>query len=196
MSTSNFLWLFGTAILHDLILFLIQKMTMQWPFRNQVFNHHDMSGKIKFSFHPRWHNHNIYSNTHHHRPPTGISIKRWFQLFSCPEQLNKVTLSLTNWLTVLLLLTLLSDPTDLWSLTHLIRVIRRHDLTEKDFRNISRFLENFQIFGKFPDFWKNFQIFGKLSDFQHHRRAFLETCGLRLDTWDTEYISDNWEQQY
>ena len=27
-------------------------------------------------------------------------------------------------------------------------------------------------------------------------RAIKETCDLRLDTWDTDYISDNWEQQY
>ena len=31
---------------------------------------------------------------------------------------------------------------------------------------------------------------------QHHQRAVLETCSLRLDTWDTNFISDNWEQQY
>ena len=30
---------------------------------------------------------------------------------------------------------------------------------------------------------------------QHHQRAVLETCDLRLDTWDTDYIADNWEQQ-
>ena len=28
------------------------------------------------------------------------------------------------------------------------------------------------------------------------QRAILETCDLRLDTWDTDYISDNCEQQY
>ena len=27
-------------------------------------------------------------------------------------------------------------------------------------------------------------------------RAILETCDLKLDTWDTDHISDNWEQQY
>ena len=31
---------------------------------------------------------------------------------------------------------------------------------------------------------------------EHPQRAILETCDLRLDTWDTDYISDNWEQQY
>ena len=32
-------------------------------------------------------------------------------------------------------------------------------------------------------FFKNFQIFWK-------------SCDLTLDTWDTDYIADNWEQQY
>ena len=31
---------------------------------------------------------------------------------------------------------------------------------------------------------------------EHTQRAILEICDLRLDTWDTDYISDNWEQQY
>ena len=44
-----------------------------------------------------------------------------------------------------------------------------------------RFSEQFQIFGNFLDFQKNFR--------------FLKS-DLRLDTWDTGYISDNWEQQY
>ena len=47
------------------------------------------------------------------------------------------------------------------------------------------FDDNFQIFIKWKclDFWKNFQIFWK-------------SCDLTLDTWDTDYIADNWEQQY
>ena len=31
---------------------------------------------------------------------------------------------------------------------------------------------------------------------EHPQRAILTICDLRLDTWDTDYISDNWEQQY
>ena len=31
---------------------------------------------------------------------------------------------------------------------------------------------------------------------EHPQIAFLETCDLRLDTWDTDNIPDNWEQQY
>ena len=38
----------------------------------------------------------------------------------------------TDWLRVLLLLALQSDPRDLWPLRHLIRVMGRHNLTEKD----------------------------------------------------------------
>ena len=42
-----------------------------------------------------------------------------------------MTLSLTDSLRVLLLLTLQSDPRDLRPLRHLIRVMKRHDQTEK-----------------------------------------------------------------
>ena len=31
---------------------------------------------------------------------------------------------------------------------------------------------------------------------EHPERAILEICDLRLDTWDTDYVSDNWKQQY
>ena len=54
-------------------------------------------------------------------------------IFSCPEQLNRWPChSLTDWLRVLLLLTLQSDPRDLRPLRYLIRVMKRHDLTLKD----------------------------------------------------------------
>ena len=46
-----------------------------------------------------------------------------------------VTNSLTHSLTVLLLLTLLSDPRDLWPLRYLFRVMRRHDMTKKHRKN-------------------------------------------------------------
>ena len=54
-------------------------------------------------------------------------------IFSCPEQLNRwlchsLTHSLTEWL---LILTVQSDPRDLWLLRNLIRVMRRRDLTKK-----------------------------------------------------------------
>ena len=43
---------------------------------------------------------------------------------------SKVTDSLTDSLSDFLILTLQSDPRDLWPLRHLIRVMRRHDLTK------------------------------------------------------------------
>ena len=43
---------------------------------------------------------------------------------------------------------------------------------------------------------KKFQSFGKFSDFLKVFRFFESFCDLRLDTWDTDYIFDNWEQQY
>ena len=48
--------------------------------------------------------------------------------FWCSSIGDLVTDSLTQWL---LILTLQSDPRDLWPLWHLIRVMRRHDLTKK-----------------------------------------------------------------
>ena len=58
----------------------------------------------------------------------------YLSFFSCPQQLNRwpchwLTDSVTDWLTVLLLLKLQSDPRDLWPLRHLIRVTRKHDVT-------------------------------------------------------------------
>ena len=62
------------------------------------------------------------------------------------------------------------------------------------------FDDNFQIFGKILDFWnfskiflknlrffENCQIFGKF-------QIFWKSCDLTLDTWDTDYFADNWEQ--
>ena len=53
--------------------------------------------------------------------------------FSCPEQLNRThCLSVRRApLTIRAFTTLQSDPRDLWPLGHLIRVMRRHDLTQK-----------------------------------------------------------------
>ena len=74
---------------------------------------------------------------------------------SCPQQLNRwpwhsLTESLTQWL---LILTLQSDPRDLWPLRHLIRVMRKHDLT-----NILtifwQFWQLFTCFDNFQQFWQ------------------------------------------
>ena len=95
-------------------------------------------------------------------------------VFSCPEQLNRWPChSLTHsqyfyfWHTK-------NDPRDLWPLRHLIRVMRRHELTEKDlptyrvfflqkspnFPNISKIFRkspNFPNISKFSDNLKNFR---------------------------------------
>ena len=52
-----------------------------------------------------------------------------YHFFSCPEQLNRWP---CHWVTHLLILTLRNNPRDFWPLRHLIRVMRRHDLTQKD----------------------------------------------------------------
>ena len=50
------------------------------------------------------------------------------------------------------------------------------------------------MFGKFSFFWEKKT---KTMTFREHpQRVTLKTCDLRLDTWDTDYISDNCEQQY
>ena len=57
-----------------------------------------------------------------------------------------------------------SNPRDLLPLRHLIRVLRRHDLTERDLPNFKN-LKNFQKNWKFPDFLKisrNFENFKKI----------------------------------
>ena len=62
-------------------------------------------------------------------------------VFSCPEQLNRwpchwlthsLTHSLSHWVTDFYFCHTKSNPRDLQPLRHLIRVMRRHDLTEKD----------------------------------------------------------------
>ena len=58
-------------------------------------------------------------------------------VFSCPEQLNRWPCPLVPWfvcltkLTIRVFTTLQSEPRELWPLRHLIRVMRRHDLTKK-----------------------------------------------------------------
>ena len=73
------------------------------------------------------------------------------------------------------------------------------------FKNFDNFLKILTIFTIFDTFltiftiltiFECFQIFGKFSDFWGVFRVFESFCDLRHDTWDTDYISDNWEQQY
>ena len=143
-------------------------------------------------------------------------LNRW----PCHSLSHSVTQWLSDSVSHFLFLTLKSDPRDLWPLRHLITVMRKHDLT--NFLTI--FDDNFwwQFWWQFfmtifydnfwwqflmiifdcsdwvteplliSDLWKNFRF----SENTMTLRLILETCDLRLDSWDTDYISDNWEQQY
>ena len=77
---------------------------------------------------------------------------------------------------------------NLWPLRHLIRVIRRHGLTDlqkkSDFWKIFGKFSDFQIFGRFSDFWKNFR---KISDFQKIFRFLgnFQIFGKFSDFWET-----------
>ena len=64
----------------------------------------------------------------------------------------------------LLILTLKSNPRDLWPLRHLIRVIRRHDLTQKDLPTLPTYLPTYIC----------------TSIREQPKGAILETC----DLWD------------
>ena len=75
-----------------------------------------------------------------------------------------VTNSLTDSLRVLLLLTLQSDPRDLRRLRHLIRVMKRHDLTEKDLPT------------NIPTQYTPTDLCTSISE--HPKGAILETCDL------------------
>ena len=58
---------------------------------------------------------------------------RLFSFFSCPQQLNRTHCLSLGWapLTIRVFTALQSDPRDLWPQRHLIRVMRRHDLTKE-----------------------------------------------------------------
>ena len=103
-------------------------------------------------------------------------------LFSCPEQLNRwpchwLTHSLTHSLRVLLLLTLQSDPRDLRRLRHLIRVMKRHDLTEKR--------PTYNIPTQYPPTYICTSIR------EHPKGAILETCDL-WDIWSEWWEDMTW----
>ena len=103
-----------------------------------------------------------------------------------------------------------SDPRDLWPLRHLIRVMRRHDLSNKKTMTMtmtktisktisehpqSTILESCDLWDLRPDWWDmtwpRQTMTMTMTIREHPQGANLETC----DLWDTEYISDNWEQQ-
>ena len=72
-----------------------------------------------------------------------------------------------------------SNPRDLWPLRHLFRVMRRHDMTKKNWqRQWQRQIQRQRQWQKQRHF--------------ENRRAILETC----DIWDTDYNSYNWEPEF
>ena len=75
-------------------------------------------------------------------------------------------------------------------------------LTLTMFDNVWQFFDIFDIFDNFDNFWQFWQFLTILTiltifdNFWGVFRVFESFCDLRHDTWDTDYISDNWEQQY
>ena len=59
-----------------------------------------------------------------------------------------------------------SNPRDLWPLRHLFRVMRRHDMTKKNYKD--KYIR------------------------EHPKGAIIGTC----DIWDTDYNSDKWEPEF
>ena len=56
--------------------------------------------------------------------------------------------------------------------------------------------DNVDNFDNFDHFWHFFTIFFTIFDiFFTIFDNFESFCDLKHDTWDTDYISDNWEQQ-
>ena len=99
--------------------------------------------------------------------------------------------------------TLQSDPRDLWPLRHLIRVMRRRDLTQKDLptyipTHLPTYLPTYLI-----THWATFDFLATGSRIfscyrcgnvrsQLGHKTILQTS----DIWDTDYNSDNWEPEF
>ena len=97
------------------------------------------------------------------------SCKKWC-FFSCLWQLNRWPCPLVGWapLTIRVYTTLQSDPKDLWPLRHLIRVMKRHDLTEK----IPTYLHTYP-----PTYLPtHLPTHPPTSRTEHPQGAILETC--------------------
>ena len=82
-----------------------------------------------------------------------------------------VTHSLTDWVSNVYFCHTKTNPRDLLPLRHLIRLMRRHDLSEKDLPNSKNFLKiwKFQKFWKFP---KLLNIFQKPKNFPRSLNIF------------------------
>ena len=115
---------------------------------------------------------------HHFQQFRGMESQEMKYVFSCPDCVWDSSIPSRYYLPLslstykdLLLFDIQSDPRALWPLRHLIRVMRRHYLTNKKTKTTTT---------------------TKTNTFRKHlQRAPLET----YDLWDTDYISDNWEQQ-
>ena len=89
---------------------------------------------------------------------------------------------LTFFFTILTSLTIFDNFLKVWQIWQLLKFFDNYDIFLK-FRQICQLLTIFYN----VDFFYNFLgVFRVLESF----------CDLRHDTWDTDYISDNWEQQY
>ena len=89
-----------------------------------------------------------YQSSFFHVPIEKITLDLFF---SCPEQLNRWPChSLTHSVTNFYFCHTKSNPRDLLPLRHLIRVMRRHDLSEKDLPN-SEILKDSQKIWKFRE---------------------------------------------
>ena len=71
-------------------------------------------------------------------------------------------------------------------------------LMRKYLRSVSK--QKISVKSVNAEFTENFQILGektkKITFREHPHGVTLKTCDLRLDTSDTDYISDNCDQQY
>ena len=83
-----------------------------------------------------------------------------------------------------------SDPRNLWPLRHLIRVMRRHDLTEKDLpTNLRKHPQ-----GAILDSCDNWDIWSAV---MMTIRVFFNGAIIGTsDICDTDYNSDNWEPEF
>ena len=95
----------------------------------------------------------------------------WFSFLAVTWQLNRSHCPLLCLLplTIRVFTTLQSDPRDLWPLRHLFRVMRRHDMTKKLTKKMT----------KTKTFW------------EHLLRAILETCDL-WDIWSEWWAALTW----
>ena len=132
-------------------------------------------------------------------PPRMLFTSNALSLFSCPQQLNRWPChSLTHWLTQdFTTWHSKSDPGGLWPLRHLIRVMKKHDLT-----NIFTFVDNFDnftmltIFDSLIFFYNFWQCFDNSWQFCQFLRNFtiltmfdiVDNFWQFLTIWQIDYL--------